>query len=640
MKKIFLSIFFALPFILHAQLVAKSITTSSGIFFGFYEFKPPNYATSPTTKYPLIIALHGIGERGNGTTELYRVASQAIPKNIAAGNKMTFTWNGKTESFLVLAPQCRMVDTLWYSYYIDEMINYAKKNLQVDTNRIVLTGFSMGGGGTWAYASASKSNSTKLAGIAPVCPACLMNNGKNIADANLPVYAFHALNDTTKVALPICTKNAIDSIKKYNPITKPQATYYTTGGHSIWKSTYDTGYINQNPNIYEWFLNQDRSKPANRLPVAITNNDTLIHSASGSCPLVGTLSNDPDGSIFKYQWRQVAGPATIKPANPTLATASASSMKVAGVYKFELKATDNRAAFSVDTITITINIPPVARAGADQILNLPVNSSTLVGNTSTDANGTIVSYAWTKLSGPVAGIIATPAAANTAISGLTRGIYKFRLTIKDNQGSVKYDDVIVYVNAVPVAKAGADSTLRLPKSTSTLIGSGSSDQDGIATVTFLWQQIAGPGTSIIDTPTKSNPKVSNLIAGTYSYKLTVTDVRGASSNDTALRIVQPALAQANLQLSTDEQNIISNSKLQLSPTVSRTSVLMTLQSAVRGNTVIRVYDENGKEMNRIATVKGAEVLQQRIPVQRLSKGMYYLEVRAGNHRFTEKFVRE
>jgi len=639
MRKIFLSILIALPFISGAQLVAKSLTASNGVFFGFYEFRPPNYGTT-TTKYPLIISLHGIGERGNGTTELYKVAGQGIPKNIAAGNKMTFTWNGKTESFLVLAPQCRRIDTLWYSYYINEMINYAKKNLAVDTNRIILTGFSMGGGGVWTYTSESKANGSKLAAIAPVCAACLMTNAKNIADAKLPVYAFHALNDSTAVALPICTKNAIDSIKKYNPVTKPQATYYNTTTHIVWPYAYDTGYTYQKPNIYEWFLNQDKSKTANRLPIAITNNDTLINSLSASCPLVGTSSYDPDGTLFYYQWRQVGGPATIRPANSTLATASVSSMKISGVYKFELKVTDNRAGFSVDTISITVNNPPIARAGADQVLNLPLNYTNLVGNTSSDANGTIVSYAWTKVSGPTAGVIVSPGSANTAINSLTRGTYRFRLTVRDNIGATGYDDIYVYVNAVPLARAGADSTLRLPKNTSTLIGSGSSDLDGFSTMKFLWEQIAGPGISTIDSPTVANTIVRNLVAGTYSYKLTVTDIRGAISRDTTLRIVQPAVLQAAPSLSAEEERVQSGSELRLSPTVSRSSVLMSLYSEARGSTIIRVYDEHGKELKRISAVKGENLLQQRIPVQAYRKGMYFIEVRTGKYRWTEKFIRE
>jgi hypothetical protein len=156
----------------------------------------------------------------------------------------------------------------------------------------------------------------------------------------------------------------------------------------------------------------------------------------------------------------------------------------------------------------------------------------------------------------------------------------------------------------------------------------------------LWEQISGPGISTIQTPTTANTIVSNLIAGTYSYKLTVTDIRGAISRDTTLRIVQPLLAQANLQTNAKEKEIASNSTFHLSPSVSSTSVLMTLQSSNRGNTVIRIYDENGKEMKRINTVKGADILQHRIPVQQLSKGMYYVEVRTGSTRRTEKFVRE
>lgn len=638
MKKILITILLALPCLLNAQLVPKGITTPGGIFFGFYEFRPPNYGVDPTVKYPLIISLHGIIERGNGTTELYKVAGQGIPKNINAGNKMTFTWNGKTESFLVLAPQCRKVDTLWYSYYIDEMINYAKKNLQVDTNRIILTGFSMGGGGVWMYSSASVANGNKLAAIVPICAACLMKNGKNIADAKLPVYAFHAMNDTTAVALPSCTINAIDSIKKYNPVTLPQATYYPTGGHSIWSRAYDTAYVWQTPNVYEWMLNQDRRLPQNRLPVAITNKDTLITSISGKCPLIGTASYDPDGTLFKYFWRQVSGPATIKPANPTLATASVSSLKISGIYKFELKVTDNRAAFALDTITIELNLPPLSKAGTDQVINLPANSTTLNGSASTDPDGSIVSYAWTKISGPTTFTLGSPAAAVTTLTNLVRGTYKFRLTLKDNKGGTAYDDIIVYVNAVPVAKAGADSTFRLPKNSTTLVGSGSTDLDGLTGLQYLWQQLSGPNASIIDTPTKSVPKVSGMIAGTYSYKLTVTDIRGASSSDTALRIVQPALA-ANLSAAAIEEQNISKG-LRLNPTVATSSVLVTLVSPDRGRAITRVYDAAGVQVKRITSAKEADLLQQRVQVQTLGSGMYYIEVRVGKQRWTEKFVKE
>src|SRR5882724_389547 len=88
-----------------AQQVAKGLTAANGVFIGFEQYTPANYASNPNTKYPLIIFLHGIGERGNGTTELANVNANGIPKYISQGNTMTFTWNGKTETFLVLSPQ-------------------------------------------------------------------------------------------------------------------------------------------------------------------------------------------------------------------------------------------------------------------------------------------------------------------------------------------------------------------------------------------------------------------------------------------------------------------------------------------------------------------------------------------------------
>ena len=87
-----------------AQQIAKGLTAGNGKYIGFYEYKPADY--KPTgEKYPLIIFLHGVSERGNGTTELAKVLAQAIPRYISKGHKMTFTWNGKKETFLVLSPQ-------------------------------------------------------------------------------------------------------------------------------------------------------------------------------------------------------------------------------------------------------------------------------------------------------------------------------------------------------------------------------------------------------------------------------------------------------------------------------------------------------------------------------------------------------
>src|ERR1041384_655690 len=146
MKKLLLLCLSALIVLtVSAQHVPKSLTAANGQFIGFYQYTPTNYSSTPNTKHPLIIFLHGIGERGNGTTDLKNILGLGVPGAINAGHNMTFTWNGKTETFLVLSPQLSGAYGGWQNFYVDEMIEYAKKNLRIDENRIFLTGLSLGG---------------------------------------------------------------------------------------------------------------------------------------------------------------------------------------------------------------------------------------------------------------------------------------------------------------------------------------------------------------------------------------------------------------------------------------------------------------------------------------------------------------
>ena len=135
----------------YSQQIAKGLTASNGQYVGFYEYKPTTYSPTSTKKYPLIIFLHGIGERGNGTTDLIKLTWHAIPRIIAAGGTMTYKnpKTGEMETFLVLSPQLSYNYGYWDMFYVEEMLKYAKQNLNVDLNRIYLTGLSAGGGGVW-----------------------------------------------------------------------------------------------------------------------------------------------------------------------------------------------------------------------------------------------------------------------------------------------------------------------------------------------------------------------------------------------------------------------------------------------------------------------------------------------------------
>ena len=254
------------------QTYEKSVVAANVERIGFLEFRPADYSGP---KHPLIIFLHGIGEKGNGTTELRKVHCCGIPSYIRRGNKMKFTWQGKTESFVVISPQLSRKYASWQPFYTDEMIKYAKANLNIDPDRIFVTGLSMGGGGTWNFASSLQARAEELAGIAPVVAPCMMNNGCNIANATLPVMAIHVWDD--KDAPASCTVNAIKSINACHPMVSPNLIMYASGGHYVWvKRAFDTAHDYQNPNMFEWFLAQNRTFAPNKKPVALAGSDQSI----------------------------------------------------------------------------------------------------------------------------------------------------------------------------------------------------------------------------------------------------------------------------------------------------------------------------------------------------------------------------
>jgi poly(3-hydroxybutyrate) depolymerase len=85
------------------------------------------------------------------------------------------------------------------------------------------------------------------------------------------------------------------------------------------------------------------------------------------------------------------------------------------------------------------------------------------------------------------------------------------------------------VNALPVANAGADKSITLPTSSVQLTGSGT-DADG-SIASYSWTKIAGPSSFTFSSTTVSSPTVSNLIQGTYTFRLTVKDNSGATATD-------------------------------------------------------------------------------------------------------------
>jgi len=270
----------------------------------------------------------------------------------------------------------------------------------------------------------------------------------------------------------------------------------------------------------------------NKPPVAKAGNDVTITLPVNTVQLDGSASTDADGTIKSYSWAKLSGPAA------TIATATAArtavSALVAGTYVFELTVTDDKGATAKDQITVKVNAavnkPPVANAGDDITITLPISTVQLDGAASSDPDGDIKSYSWAKISGPAA-TIATPDAVSTAVNGLVAGTYVFELTVTDNSNATAKSSVTITVNAAankpPVANAGKAQIVQLPTNSVQVDGSASTDPDGTIK-SYSWAKISGPAATIA-TPNAVKSTITGLVAGTYTFELTVTDDQNATA---------------------------------------------------------------------------------------------------------------
>lgn len=189
------------------------------------------------TPCPLILFLHGAGERGDN---LEQVKVHGIPKVVEQQPDFPF---------ITIAPQCPL-DSSW-PFELDALqalLDDALTNLPVDPARCYLTGLSMGGYGTWALAAQCPE---RWAAIAPICGGGSWLNGfpqRVVRLVNLPVWAFHGARDPV---VPLAeSQRLVDALTANGGDAK--LTIYPEAGHDSWSETY------ANPELYGWFLTHHR----------------------------------------------------------------------------------------------------------------------------------------------------------------------------------------------------------------------------------------------------------------------------------------------------------------------------------------------------------------------------------------------
>lgn len=207
---------------------------SGGIQHNYLLFTPEDYDKDPAKKWPLILFLHGSGERGN---DLQKVKVHGPPKIVETR---------KDFPFIVVSPQCPN-NEWWLAADLIHLLDEVCAKTSADPDRIYLTGLSMGGFGTWSLITQYPE---RFAAIAPICGAGDPEDVERVK--NIPTWIFHGSKDQ---AVPVQRgRDMFEALKKIGGRVK--YTEYPDAEHDSWTRTY------ANEELYKWFMEQKRGQPA------------------------------------------------------------------------------------------------------------------------------------------------------------------------------------------------------------------------------------------------------------------------------------------------------------------------------------------------------------------------------------------
>jgi predicted peptidase len=196
-------------------------------------FLPREYHAAPAKRWPLLMFLHGAGERGN---DLELVKLHGIARILEERDDFPF---------ITVSPQCP-ADSWWWRELevLTGLLDRIEATLAVDTKRIYLTGLSMGGYGTWHLAAM---HPRRFAAIAPICGGGLPYDGfpeRACILKDVPVWAFHGAQDPV-VPLEESEK-MVDALRACGGDVR--FTVYPDAEHDSWTEAYNT------PELYTWLL--------------------------------------------------------------------------------------------------------------------------------------------------------------------------------------------------------------------------------------------------------------------------------------------------------------------------------------------------------------------------------------------------
>jgi predicted peptidase len=231
---------------LDSMLKKRIYKDENGKTLPYRLMKPDHY--DPKMKYPLVLFLHGAGERG---TDNEKQLVHGVPEFAKAENRK------KYPCFLI-APQCPAKEG-WSDFMSKkavaskgpsepgrlavELVKAIQKEFSIDPDRLYITGLSMGGFGTWDIICR---NPDMFAAAVPICGGGDESQAEKIA--KMPIWVFHGAKDP--IVKPERSREMVDALKKAGG--NPKYTEYPGVAHNSWEKAY------KDHEMFKWLFEQKK----------------------------------------------------------------------------------------------------------------------------------------------------------------------------------------------------------------------------------------------------------------------------------------------------------------------------------------------------------------------------------------------
>lgn len=210
--------------------VRRSGGAAAGDGLDYLVYHPAGYDRETARRWPLVVFLHGMGERGG---DLDRVRGVGLPRQVERRGNL---------AYVLVVPHCPD-GTLWPTKLLGKMLDQVLEEQRVDPRRVVLTGLSMGGMGTWRWGI---DQPDRFSALVPVCGG-ISPSGVG-ALKGMPIWAFHG--DADPVVPIDGHRRIVDAARDAGALIR--FTVYPGVGHNCWDRAY------ADPSLEEWMLMQRR----------------------------------------------------------------------------------------------------------------------------------------------------------------------------------------------------------------------------------------------------------------------------------------------------------------------------------------------------------------------------------------------